>query len=65
MITTTACITAWVVALIALPLIVILWATESRPQRVRRMRSYGMSHRAIAERIGCHRTTVGRILAAS
>lgn len=61
--TTTAL--AALVALILLPLLVLLWATESRQQRARRWRSYGMTQQAIADRLGCSRTTVRRLLAAA
>ena len=58
------CITAWAGALLLLPLIVLLWATERREQRARRWRSYGWSQQRIADRLGCSRTTVRRLLAA-
>ncbi len=58
------CITAWAVALLLLPLLVLLWATESRPQRARRWRQQGMTQQAIADRLGCSRTTVRRLLTA-
>jgi DNA invertase Pin-like site-specific DNA recombinase len=61
--TTTAL--AAVVALILLPLLILLWATESRQQRARRWRSYGMTQQAIADGLGCSRTTVRRLLAAA
>jgi DNA invertase Pin-like site-specific DNA recombinase len=56
---------AAVVALLLLPLLILLWATESRQQRARRWRSYGMTQQAIADRLGCSRTTVRRLLAAA
>jgi hypothetical protein len=59
-----ACITAWALALLMLPLAVLFWATESRQQRARRWRSYGLTQQAIADRLGCSRTTVRRLLAA-
>ena len=58
------CITAWAVALLLLPLVVLLWATESREQRARRWRRDGLTQQAIADRLGCSRTTVRRMLAA-
>jgi hypothetical protein len=58
------CIAAWAVALVLLPLLVLLWATESRPQRARRWRRQGMTQQAIADRLGCSRTTVRRLLMA-
>jgi len=61
----TTTLAALVLALLLLPLIVLLWATESRQQRARRWRSYGMTQQAIADRLGCSRTTVRRLLAAA
>lgn len=58
------CITAWAVALLLLPLIVLLWACESRQQRARRWRRDGLTQQAIADRLGCSRSTVRRLLAA-
>jgi DNA invertase Pin-like site-specific DNA recombinase len=57
-----ACIAAWAVALLLLPLLVLLWATESRQQRARRWRHDGLSQQAIADRLGCSRTTIRRLL---
>ena len=61
--TTITCIAATVLALLMLPLIVLLWATESRQQRARRWRRDGLTQQAIADRLGCSRTTVRRLLA--
>jgi AraC-like DNA-binding protein len=58
------CIAAWVAVLILLPIVVLLWATESRQQRARRWRSYGWTQQRIADRLGCSRSTVRRMLAA-
>jgi len=57
--------TALLFALLLLPVLVLLWATESRQQRARRMRGYGLTQQAIADRLGCSRTTVRRMLAAA
>jgi DNA invertase Pin-like site-specific DNA recombinase len=51
-------------ALLLLPVLILLWATESRPQRARRLRSYGWSQQRIADQLGCSRTTVRRLLTA-
>jgi hypothetical protein len=56
------CIAAWALALLLLPLLVLLWASEGRHQRARRWRRQGLSQQAIADRLGCSRTTVRRIL---
>ena len=57
------CLAAWIAALILLPVLVILWATESRQQRARRWRRDGWTQQRIADRLGCSRTTVRRMLA--
>ena len=58
------CLAAWLVALILLPLLVLLWASEDRQARARRWRRAGMTQQAIADRLGCSRSTVRRLLAA-
>jgi DNA invertase Pin-like site-specific DNA recombinase len=55
---------ALILAALLLPLLILLWATESRPQRARRLRSYGWTQQRIADHLGCSRTTVRRALAA-
>jgi hypothetical protein len=59
------CIAAWALALVLLPLVVLFWATESRQQRARRWRRDGLTQQAIADRLGCSRTTVRRMLVAA
>jgi len=54
---------ALLIALLLLPVLVLLWATEDRRQRAKRWRSYGWSQQRIADRLGCSRTTVRRLLA--
>jgi DNA invertase Pin-like site-specific DNA recombinase len=58
------CLAAWAVALLLLPLLILLWATESRQQRARRWRRDGWTQQAIATRLGVSRTTVRRLLSA-
>lgn len=60
MTTTTLAIIA---AVLLLPLLILLWATESRQQRARRLRSYGWTQQRIADHLGVSRTTVRRALA--
>lgn len=60
---TITCIAAWAVALLLLPIVILLWATESRQQRARRWRRDGLTQQAIGDRLGCSRTTVRRLLA--
>jgi len=57
------CIAAWALALLLLPALVLLWATETRTQRIRRWRSYGMTQKAIADRLGCSVYQVRKALA--
>jgi DNA invertase Pin-like site-specific DNA recombinase len=57
------CLAAWALALLLLPVILLIWATEDRHQRARRWRRQGLSQQAIANRLGCSRTTVRRMLA--
>ena len=56
--------TALLLAALLLPLLTLLWATESRQQRARRWRRDGWTQQRIADRLGCSRTTVRRLLAA-
>lgn len=58
----TTCLMAWAAALLLLPVLILLWATESRQQRARRWRRDGMTQQAIADRLGCSRSTVRRML---
>ncbi len=58
------CIAATLLAILLLPLLILLWATESRQQRARRWRRDGWTQQRIADRLGCSRTTVRRLLAA-
>jgi IS30 family transposase len=51
--------------LFALPAIVLGWLTESKRERVRRWRRAGMTQQKIADRLGCNRSTVRRILKAA
>jgi hypothetical protein len=61
MVTTTF---ALLLAALLLPLLLLIWATESRPQRARRLRSYGWSQQRIADHLGCSRSTARRLLLA-
>jgi IS30 family transposase len=53
-----------VLVLLLLPALFLLWLTESRQQRARRWRRDGWTQQRIADRLGCSRTTVRRLLAA-
>ena len=63
--TTTLCILATVIAVVLMPLLFLAWLTESDPERARRWRRAGLSQQKIADRLGCSRTKVRRILAAA
>lgn len=54
---------ALLLALLLLPLLVLLWATESQTQRVKRLRSYGWSQQRIANHLGVTRYRVRVALA--
>ena len=56
------CLAAWVAAFVLLPIVVLLWATESRQQRARRWRQAGLTQQRIADRLGCSRSTARRLL---
>lgn len=60
---TAACILAWLVALIVLPLLLLDWLTIDQPERIRRLHAQGLSQRRIADRIGCTRYRVRLALA--
>jgi len=51
-------IAAAALAALLLPLLVLLWATESHRQRALRMRRRGHSYRVIAARVGRAPSTV-------
>jgi transcriptional regulator len=55
--------TATTIALLLLPLLVLLWATETTEQRVKRLRSYGWAQRRIAEHMNITRYRVRQVLA--
>ena len=55
---------ALLLALLLLPVLILLWAIESRQQRARRWRHAGWTQQAIADRLGCSRSTVRRLLTA-
>jgi DNA-binding transcriptional regulator LsrR (DeoR family) len=50
--------------LLLLPILILLWATESTEQRARRLRSYGWTQRRIAEHMRISRSRVQRIVTA-
>jgi len=60
---TITCLAAWAIALLLLPCILLLWLTEDRAAKARRWRRAGLTQAAIADRLGCSRSTVRRLLA--
>jgi len=54
--TTTACL----LALLLFPLLLLLWITESKGQRIRRWRRSGLTWRVCAERLGVSPSTARR-----
>ena len=54
---------AILIAVLLLPLIVILWLTETTPQRVNRLRSNGWSQQRIADHMQISRYRVRMVLA--
>lgn len=54
---------ALLTALLLLPLIILLWATESTEQRAKRLRSYGWTQRRIADHMRISRYRVRLALA--
>jgi ParB-like chromosome segregation protein Spo0J len=59
---TTTTLLALLLVVLVLPVLVLLWATESRRQRARRLRSYGWTQQRIASKLGTSRSTVRRLL---
>ncbi|WP_438983870.1 hypothetical protein [Vulcanococcus sp.] len=57
---TITCLAATLLALLTIPLLLLLWATESPQQRARRWRRSGQSYRAIAHRLSISHTTARR-----
>ena len=55
--TTFTCLAATLLAVLAVPLIVLLWATESRTARIKRMRSNGYTWKAIGACYGVSAST--------
>lgn len=60
---TPICLLAWAAVLIVLPVLILLWATESKDQRIRRFSRKGWSQRRIAVHFGTTRWQVRVALA--
>jgi DNA-binding transcriptional regulator LsrR (DeoR family) len=53
---------AWVAVILLFPLILLLWATESQQQRIRRLHTAGMSQTKIATHLNISRYAVRKAL---
>jgi DNA-binding CsgD family transcriptional regulator len=60
--TTIACALLWVLTPLLIVLAVIAWASETNRDRARRWRRQGLSQQRIADRLGCSRWRVRRLL---
>lgn len=60
--TSTACLLAWALCLVLLPVLFIAWLTETDRDRVQRWRAQGMSQQRIADRLGISRYRVKKLL---
>ena len=60
---TTTCLAAWALALLLLPILLLAWVLETKRDRARRGRRQGLSQARIAEKLGCSRWKVRRLLA--
>jgi len=54
---------AFAIAILLLPIIFILWLTETTPQRANRLRRNGMSQQSIAQKMKISRYRVRMLLA--
>lgn len=61
---TTTCIAWWLLLPLITLLGVVLWLSESREQRIRRLRRQGWTQQRIADHLLISRSTVRRILTA-
>jgi DNA invertase Pin-like site-specific DNA recombinase len=60
---TTTCLTAWALALLLIPVLLLAWILETDRDRARRWRRSGVSQREIARRLNCSRHRVTKLLA--
>ena len=56
----TRCVLAWCLVILFLPVVVLLWATESRSTRINRLLRNGATWAAIATRYGVSPSMVRR-----
>ena len=55
------CILVWAAVLLTLPIVILLWVTQTQQQRIRHLRRQGWTQRRIAERLGISRYRVQRM----
>ena len=55
--TSLTCLVATLLALLTIPVVVLLWITESKQQRAKRLRSNGHTYKSIATRLNVSATT--------
>jgi IS30 family transposase len=55
------CIFVWVAVLLTLPIVILLWVTQTQQQRIRQLRRQGWTQRRIAEHLGISRSRVQRM----
>jgi DNA-binding CsgD family transcriptional regulator len=60
---TITCLAAWALALLLLPVLLLAWILETERGRARRWKRQGLSQARIADRLGCSRWKVRRLLA--
>ena len=53
----------WALALLLIPVLLLSWILETDRDRARRLRRAGLSQQRIADRLGCSRWKVRRLLA--
>ena len=58
--TSITCLVATLLALLTIPVVVLLWITESKQQRAKRLRSNGYTYKSIATRLNVSATTARR-----
>lgn len=62
---TPLCLVATILAILVMPILFLAWVLETDSDRARRWRKAGMSQQRIADRLGCSRYKVRRILASA
>jgi hypothetical protein len=54
---------AWITVLLLIPILFLLWLSESREQRIKRLHGYGLSQAKVAEQLNITRYQVRKALA--